>query len=299
MPVAKRLTLPKLFEYLDEEVKLALIGHELLSLFDYSWINEYDPDPEFIGLYKWSLDGSHGLFQADCDDNFYTQIQFESLSIICSDLEALMDVSRLAIGNALWMADMVKADVFDHHHHFWLNHINSMTLLGMASDRVRDLFLLVVFDEDFKHYVSSRKGRRKDIGEHQSKHYQYPFYDAISLPKMEKCASQLISLQVLAKSIYEKRNARNTTVHEVATQAGILTKRWFQNNEAQTAARLSSQFSVTSDTLTKAQNSHLNTIETSLGEVIEWYLNLVRATSQVFDIEHTLRTKKMLASPKV
>ena len=84
MPIAKCLTSPKLFEYLDEEVKSALIDHKLLSLFDYSWINEYDPAPEFIGLYKWSLDGLHGLFQAACDDNFYTQIQFESLSIICS-----------------------------------------------------------------------------------------------------------------------------------------------------------------------------------------------------------------------
>ena len=291
MPAAKRPTSPKLFEYLDEEVKSALKDHELLSLFDYSWMNEYDPDPEFIGLSKWSLEGLHGLFQADCDDNFYTQIQFKSLSIICSDLEALMDVSRLAIGNALWMADMVKGDAFDHHHHFWLNHINSMTLLGMASDRVRDLFLLVAFDECFKHYVSSRRGRSKAIGEYQSKHYQYPFYEAISLPKMERCASQLISLQALAKSIYDKRNARNTTVHEVATQAGVLTKRWFQNNEAQIAARLKNQFSVTSCTVITAQNSHLNTIETSLADVTEWYLNLVRATSQVFDIEHTLRTK--------
>ena len=261
-------------------------------LFDYSWLNENDPDPEFIGLAKWSLDGLHGLFLPDREDNFYTQTQFETLSTVCSDLEALMDVSRLAIGNALWMADMVKADAFDHHHHFWLNHINSMTLLGMASDRVRDLFLLIVFNESFKGYVRSRKGPGKKIGELESKHYQYPFHDALALPKMETCGQQLKALGILAKAIYEQRDARNGTVHEVATQAGILTKRWFQNSEVQTAAQLNRSFSVASDAWTKAQESHVKTIDDSLVAVTEWYLNLVRATSNVFDIEHTLRTSR-------
>ena len=44
MPVAKFLTPPKLFEYLDEEVKEALRRHGILRLFDYAWLNEYDED---------------------------------------------------------------------------------------------------------------------------------------------------------------------------------------------------------------------------------------------------------------
>lgn len=292
MAVAKFISSTKLFEYLDEEVTEALRSHGLLSLFNYAWLNEYDPDPEFVGLAKWSVDGVHGLFLPARDENFYSQAQFESLTTISSDLEALMDVSRLAIGNALWMADMVKAHITDHHHHFWLNHINSMTLLGMASDRVRDLFLLIVFNDNLKHYVKSRKNANRLIGKLEPKHYQYPFHDGLSLPKMEKCASQLLALQELAKEIYEQRDARNDAVHEVATQAGILTKKWFRDKEAETYSKLHSSFSVSSDAWVKAQEAHAHTIDSSLLDVTEWYLNLVRATSHVFDIEHNLRIEQ-------
>jgi hypothetical protein len=289
MAVAKFITSTKLFEYLDTEVMSALRSHGILSLFNYAWLNEDDPDPEFIGLAKWSLDGLHAIFQPERNDNFYSQIQFESLLTICDDLEALMEVSRLAIGNALWMADMVKADAFDHNHHFWLNHINSMTLLGMASDRVRDLFLLIAFDESFKNYLKSRKGPNRRIGELEPNHYQYPFHDAFSLPKMERYGLQLTALQALAKAIYEQRDARNDTVHEVATQAGIRTKMWFRNNEGVASSRFNNSFSVINDSWTKAQEAHLHTIDNSLAAVSDWYLNLVRATSHIFDIEHSLR----------
>lgn len=296
MPIAKFLTSPKLFEYLDVEVKEALKRHGILSLFDYAWLNEYDPDPEYIGLFKWSNYGFHSLFQlhvlsrSDCEENFYTQDQFESLSTICRDLEALMDVSRLAIGNALWMADMVKADAFDHHHHFWLNHISSVTLLGMVSDRIRDLFLQIVFDESFDDYRKAR--RAKNIGEHQPNHYQYSFHDASSLSKMERCTSQLVAIQHLAKAIYVERQARNDTVHEVATQAGILTKKWFEDPSIETFVRLKKSFHDTSEVRIKVQDLHLHTIDSSLKAVTEWYQNLVRAASHVFDIEYVLRNSK-------
>lgn len=297
MPVAKFLTPPKLFEYLDEEVKEALRRHGILRLFDYAWLNEYDEDPEYIGLFKWSNYGFHTLFQSnalsqsDSEENFYSQDQFESLSIICRDLEALMDVSRLAIGNALWMMDMVKADAFDHHHHFWLNHISSVSLLSMVSDRVRDLFLCVTFDQSLKDYAKAHKANGSN-SQDSAKAYQHSFRYAASLQKMNACSSQLAALQTLAKLIYEQRQARNETVHEVATQAGILTKKWFSSPNVETYTKLSSFSRPTPDVQSKLQNVHLHTIDSTLKAVTEWYQNLVRATSHVFDIEHILRTGK-------
>ncbi len=72
----------------------------------------------------------------------------------------------LAIGHALWMSELIKSQssFFFHDHHFWLNHINSVTLLGMALDRLRDLFL-VAWNPAFTNIPSPmRRLRRAFLG---------------------------------------------------------------------------------------------------------------------------------------
>lgn len=70
----------------------------------------------------------------------YSRDEYKRLITACEDLESLMQLARLAIGHALWMSDLIKSESRNlfHHHHFWLNHINGVTLLGMASDRLRE-----------------------------------------------------------------------------------------------------------------------------------------------------------------
>jgi hypothetical protein len=77
-------------------------------------------------------------------------------------MESLMQLARLAIGHILCMADLIKTQsiFLFHDHPFWLNHVNSVTVLGMASDRLRDLFLAPYFRTTFEEY---KKANRKNL----------------------------------------------------------------------------------------------------------------------------------------
>lgn len=295
MPVSKFISTSKLFEYLDNEVSEALMRNGISSLHNYGWQDEGTPSDEYIGLAKWSLDGIHTLEYVDSPDAYYPRDEHERLHLITDDLESLMEIARLAIGHTLWMADLAKSDAFDHNHSFWLNHINSLTLLGMVSDRVRDLFLAICFRTSFKRY--KRRYEDDPIGDLNSGHYQYPFVHAqqyfanslASTPYLCEIENELKELCLLAGVIYDRRVARNATVHDVATQAGHLTKRYYE--------KLKNGLLLVGAEVTDSPESkwdmhvaeHRVLIDAAVSDTSKWYLDLVKATSLVFDVEYALR----------
>jgi hypothetical protein len=291
MSVEKFLAAEKLFEYLDIEVKQVLSRHDIHGLYDYAWDDEHTANSEFVGLAKWSLDGLHSLTQENAALKFYTQKQFESLNLICTDLDSLMEVARLAIGNALWMAELVKERALDDNHYFWLNQISSVTLLGMASDRVRDLFLAITFKMTFYDYKASRKGKLSVIDSLDVRQFQYPFLDAKNRAVAQEIKVQLERLQTLVSAINDQRKVRNITVHEVATRAGVLTKQYFDQPRADKAFNQIPSVTALREVSEKIHEDHRETIATSLDNVTAWYQNLARAVACIFDIEHTLRVK--------
>lgn len=208
MTVTKFIKTPKLFEYLDLEVSEALHRHGIRDMFDYAWVGEDTPSEEFVGLAMWSSEHSSPVLYGCPTPSGYSREEYERLITICEDLESLMQLARLAIGHTLWMSDLIKSQsrFFFHDHHFWLNHINSVTLLGMASDRLRDLFLVAYFRTTFEeykkanskrtikpvklesgayHFVESKKTNdRLNPEELGSGFYQYPFADASNAPRV-------------------------------------------------------------------------------------------------------------------
>lgn len=300
MPVSKFISTSKLFEYLDNEVSEALMRHGIASLYNYAWEDEETPRDEYIGLAKWSLDGIHPLKYGESPDSYYPRDEHERLQLICDDLESLMEIARLAIGHTLWMADLAKSDAFDHNHYFWLNHINSLTLLGMVSDRVRDLFLAIFFHMRFDQYKARNKKKR--IGDLNSGHYQYPFAHAqqnyannlASTPYLCDIENELKKLCLLAGVIYDHREARNATVHDVATQAGHLTKRYYEkrkNGFLLAGAEVADSPEGKWDTHVA---EHRVSIDAAVSDTSKWYLDLVKATSLVFDVEHALRQAEII-----
>lgn len=204
MSVTKFLTPEKLFEYLDQEVAEALKRHEIRSMYSYAWEGEDEPSDEFIGLAKWSVDGLQHLDHEETDGSHYSREEHEQICVASTDLEGLMDMSALSIGQTLWLADQVKADVLGKNQFFWLNYINSLTLLGMASDRVRDLFMAIYFRRRYKKYLQERDGivLRVDGENLEPDFYQYPFAHASLESTEDKVRSQLASLSRLGAQIY-------------------------------------------------------------------------------------------------
>lgn len=300
MSVQKFISTSKLFEYLDNEVSEVLMRHGIASLYNYAWEDEETPCDDYIGLAKWSLDGIHLLEYVESPDAYYTHEEHKRLQLICADLESLMEIARLAIGHTLWMADLAKSDAFDHNHYFWLNHINSLTLLGMVSDRVRDLFLAIYFRTDFDRYKDLHK--KDSVGDLNSGHYQYPFAHArqdyasnwASTPYLRDVENELNELCLLAGAIYERRKARNATVHDVATQAGHLTKRYYKKREN----GLFLAGADVAESPDRKWDTHVTehgvSIDAAVSDTSKWYLDLVKTISLVFDVEHALRQAALI-----
>ncbi len=313
MTVTKFIKTPKLFEYLDQEVSEALHRHGIREMFDYAWVGEDTPSDEFVGLAMLGSEHHSPVLYGRQTPIGFSREEYERLITTCEDLESLMQLARLAIGHNLWMSDLIKSQssFFIHDHHFWLNHINSVTLLGMASDRLRDLFLAAYYRTTYEQYkrknsktiispVKLNSGfvqfnRRKKTsnsrinpGELASGYYQYPFADATSAPSSPVIATNLLELFELAGQIYLSRESRNSTVHDLATKAAKYLKEFLATDSPGRMTRDTIPYKELLENPQKVHEANCTELDDVITIVTDWYRDLVKAASITFEIEYVL-----------
>lgn len=290
MTVTKFIKTPKLFAYLDLEVSEALHRHGIRDMFDHAWVGEDTPSDEFVGLAMWGSEHHSPVLYGCQTPSGYSREEYERLITTCEDIESLMQLARLAIGHTLWMSDLIKSQsiFFFHDHHFWLNHINSVTLLGMASDRLRDLFLAAYFRTTFEEYKKENQKIVINPGNLKSGYYQYPFAAASSAPRLPAIAPHLIELFDLAGKIYHSRESRNATVHDLATKAAKFMKEFLASNSPGLMTGDATSYKEMLENSQKAQEANCAELDAAIRFVTDWYRDLVKATSITFEIEHAL-----------
>lgn len=290
MTITKFIKTPKLFEYLDQEVSEALQRHGIRDMFEYAWVGEDTPSDEFVGLAMWGSEHHSPILYGYQTPSGYSRQEYEQLITICEDLEALMKLARLAIGHALWMSDLIKTQsiFFIHDHHFWLNHINSVTLLGMASDRLRDLFIAVYFRTYFEQYKKANRKRIINPGLLESGYYQYAFADASTSPRVPEIATHLVELYGLAGKIYQSRESRNATVHDLATKAAKYMQEFLKSDSPGIMKRAATTLQESQKNAQKAHDANCADLDDAIRFVTDWYLDLVKATSITFEVEYVL-----------
>lgn len=290
MTVTKFIKNPKLFEYLDLELSEALHRHGIRDMFDYAWVGEDTPSDEFVGLAMWGSEHSSPVLYGCQTPSGYSSEEYQRLITICEDLESLMQLARLAIGHTLWMSDLIKSQsrFFFHDHHFWLNHINSVTLLGMASDRLRDLFLAAYFRTTFEQYKEENWERVINPGGLKSGYYQYPFADASTAPHLSGIATNLVELFDLAGKIYQRRKSRNATVHDLATKAAKFMKEFLAGDSPGLMTRGATSHKEMLENSQKVHEANCAELDDAIRFVTDWYRDLVKATSITFEVEYVL-----------
>lgn len=290
MAITKFIKTPKLFEYLDLEMSEALHRHGIRDMFDYAWVGKDTPSDEFVGLAMWSSEHSSPVLYGCQTPSGYSREEYERLITTCEDLESLMQLARLAIGHALWMSDLIKSQsiFFFHDHHFWLSHINSVTLLGMASDRLRDLFLAAYFQTTFEQYKKANRKRVINPGGLESGFYQYPFADASTAPRLSGIATNLVELFDLAGNIYQSRESRNATVHDLATKAAKFMKEFLAADSPGLMTRNATSHKEMLENSQKVHEANCAELDNAIRFVTDWYRDLVKATSITFEVEYAL-----------
>lgn len=283
----------KIIECLDKEIQQSLADNQIRAIGNYGWLDEDTPDPEFMGHAMWQtepplrFDGGF-FFEKDQTQSQATDYQ-KTLTVAGADFEGLMELARIAIGLTLSHENLAKDAIFSDNHHFWLNHVNAMLLHAMASDRLRDFFVMAYYKMSAKEYAASRK--KKKGGQ-----YTTPFKEANDDSEYQKIKPLLMKLLPLAGRIFNCRENRNAIVHEVATKIGTINRELMharsncvdeictlnfpkQNPDAQELKMFQH----------RAEESHKRELREAAEQIVSWYKTLAQASSYVFEIENRLR----------
>ncbi|MHC5349078.1 hypothetical protein [Metapseudomonas furukawaii] len=261
----------------------------VLPLSGYAWRDEETPADEYIGLAKWELESPRWSI-----NNFggsFSEKEKEILGLIeisGEDFRGLMEMSRLSVGNLIFYSELASRSAFKLNDQFWLHHLGAMTILSVASDRLRDVFVLGLFRKTAREYKDSPGGRNRG-------HYDHPFVTAMNAPENEQFKSSLSLLVNLAREIFEGGiDNRNNLIHELATGLGRLAKSTVKSNlhEIERASEL--EYDEIREAWDNAYLKHEKEIEEAVQSVVDWYRRLTSAASLIFDIEHTVRRSGQL-----
>lgn len=273
----------KLLEYLDVELRKALKSHDVLSMHSYAWSNEDTPSNDYIGLAKWEMESPQWTIKIkNAALSPEERARLLAVEIAGEDLWGLMEMSRLAIGQAILYSNLATKSPIEFHHPFWIHRLNAMTMLSMASERLRDVFLLGCFKQTAKEY---KRGKADD-----AKHFDHPFCNAGALSCAQQFQQELVALADLARKIFEEGiNKRNYLVHEVASRLGKLAQTTAGNDFDLFDKDRKLTYKEAKKTWDEASKLHHIEINAAVQSLVRWYKRLIAATSIVCDFEHTTR----------
>jgi hypothetical protein len=289
--------IPFLPAALDREVRSALNDAQIYDITSYGWLNENDPDPNYIGYAMWHMDGPSLDLDALFGEQAVGQRPSEIKKIILTtgeDFTGLMQTSRLSIGLALLWHRQARHDDFGDSPFYWLHHTDSFLKLAIASDRLRDL--LVVACTGSSPHSYRRQGRRNRL-------FITPFTEAKELLGARglhdtRFAEPVASLPLFGAKIFEFIDRRNTIVHDVATRMAKLIQSTVSGLQERFDREQLNGFPTSPlpkdpaalAVVQKARDRELRSeIEGSLQEIVAWYQLLIQAGNAVFQIEHFSR----------
>lgn len=294
MGVQKFITNDKLVEYLDREAADLLLSHEIYDIGNYGWQLEDTEDPEYIGHAMWQINPPvetewDYMFNAGEVRCRPTEKQ-KLLTVAGSDFEGLMRASRLSIGLCLLHKSIAMTEPLADNHYYWLHHTDSILQLNMASDRVREYFVVTFFDKTSEEYKNN--GRKNNW-------YITPFIQARDACNENGVNNNIINavtpLPQMAEKIYSFRESRNGIVHDIATKLGKMHMEFIEmQQQAYDSGRENTPhntggYAAIAQQQSKIQEEHIAELNNSSLKIIEWYKLLIKFSSNVFEAEHWLR----------
>ncbi|UWU76211.1 hypothetical protein N2603_41095 [Bradyrhizobium huanghuaihaiense] len=275
----------------ERKIERRLNEAKLWPLSSYGWVDENTADPDFIGHAMWQVEPpvsderffwTHSTRDgvppppAPCERQ-------QSLMVSGTDFEGVMAWARLSIGFVLSQVSLVQGKTFSDETIFELHRVSALIYLSTASDRMRDFFIMAVFDKTRDRY--DRQGQFRNVPRGR---FKTAFVEALQLLSgRQDVASSLSTLLPLAEQVEELRKRRNEMIHELATDAARRERRDLA--KPLTKAALDLDFNM----LQEVASNHRRLQKERLGAVIEelcrWYKLLVKLSNEAFIVENRLR----------
>lgn len=284
-----------LLEALQRETNQILIKEKLCSVMSYGWVDENTASDEYTGLAMWTTDApftpSYGWnrhspppIPTERDEVFYKAGE---------DFIGTMELARNALGIVFYCyANRRKPtdsrNILGDEEQFWEFRAATALWLNVASDRVRDYFIMARFRISTKEFKSLHK---------KNGLYARPFrtHEANEGPSAKGVAKQLIPL---AERLGEFRDTRNEIVHAVASRQGnnALISLKYQREQAtevpfvgRSMESFAKHQSDTDDLVKTLNENHRKELLDASVQLKEWYMLLVKTASLVFEFEYWKR----------
>ena len=253
-------------------------------------------NPEYVGYAMWALTPP---FEHDWEGlqrtgtvTYKPTKRDEVLLRNGEDFIGSMEFARRSLGTALCYAAVAKpkSHISDNRE-FWHEYATTLQWLNIASDRLRDYFLMATFGQEEEDYSKSYREKNNTW----RVQYTAPFEEALA--DAPKDTRELLSnLSSIATELQTQRKLRNGIVHEVATQAtqsSITILR--EQRELAESAKKGETIRVPTMTYEDLE-AHIASIPddpvvTEVANMKFWYNSLVKAGSLVFEFEYWKRQK--------
>jgi hypothetical protein len=295
MSVHKFISDTKLVEYLDQEVALCLLKNDVNDISNYGWLSETTEDPEYIGHAMWQTDPpleTEWDYLLDDGPVKHLPSEKEKVQTIAGhDFEGLMKAARLSIGLTLLYQSIAEKNPISDNHYFWLHNVDAIFQLNMASDRIREYFIVSFFDVSSDTY----KKRGNKYGK-----YVAPFIEIMNMTHKDSIENNMTNaidcLPNLANSIHIFRKERNLIVHEIATKLGknnkvLIEKQQlaYNNNTYLKNNRSTPSYKELQEQQSAIEKSHKEELTQAVKVLIDCYKTLIKLSSFVFEAEYWSR----------
>lgn len=264
----------------------------IYPILDYGWDDAETPSAEFTGIAMWTTDAPFEL-----DFNLWDRSsppanpteRDEIFHKAGEDFIGTMEIARNSLGltRHSW-EHRNPAHILDDEEAFWEFRASTVLWLNVASDRVRDYFVMARFGMPTKQYkalhekngIYARPFRMRQAGE----------------GKLAQKAA--VDLLPVAERLGNFRRTRNEIVHSIASRQGSnalislsnqrkeATKLPFIPRSSRTAIHESKGWNKAIKDLEETRQKELRE---AVQELQEWYVSLVRAASLVFEFEYWKR----------
>jgi hypothetical protein len=269
-----------------------LQAHGIYPVLDYGWDDAETPSAEYTGIAMWTTDAPFEL-----DFNFWDRSspppnpteRDEIFHKAGEDFIGTMEIARNSLGLTRYSWEHRNpAHILDDEETFWEFRATTVLWLNVASDRIRDYFVMARFGMPTKQYKALHE--RNGI-------YARPFrmHQATEGKLVQKAAVELLPI---AERLGKFRRTRNEIVHSIASRQGSnavislfnqrkeATKRPFIPRSSRRAIRESQGWD---NVIKNLEETRQKELREAVQELQAWYLSLVRAASLVFEFEYWKR----------
>jgi hypothetical protein len=290
MPHSKDQELAEVLTAVHRKAEQLLIANGIYDISNYGWLDHDTPDPEFFG---------HAIYQMqppfECDweaflggamATYIPTDRDEALTLAGEDFVGTMAFARQSFGLALCYAQSADTNILtgEPMESYWQEYATTLHWLNVASDRIRDYFVTAQFGSNIGDYERAYRQRN----ENRQPKYSVPFQEAAK-DKPGPSAASLGKLAGVAGRLQQNRTDRNAVVHRIASLTAKQSIEFlhYQRESARAALQPGTPTEVPLNFETTAE-----LIESSVAQCKEWYIDLVRASSLVFEIEYFNRNPK-------